>query len=81
MASEAGGAINYYNGCDAHGQVRACVRACAATERSNSTMSGIARGRLAEERRSWRKDHPHVRITSHLFKRCNTYIHSIAILC
>lgn len=24
-------------------------------------MSGIARGRLAEERKSWRKDHPHVR--------------------
>jgi len=23
-------------------------------------MSGIARGRLAEERKSWRKNHPHV---------------------
>ncbi|KAH0874052.1 hypothetical protein HID58_071414 [Brassica napus] len=23
--------------------------------------SGIARGRLAEERKSWRKNHPHVR--------------------
>eukprot|EP00966_Prymnesium_polylepis_P179492 4155926-Prymnesium_polylepis.1 len=24
-------------------------------------MAGIARGRLSEERKSWRKDHPHVR--------------------
>jgi hypothetical protein len=24
-------------------------------------MAGIARGRLMEERKSWRKDHPHVR--------------------
>ena len=24
-------------------------------------MSGIARGRLTEERKSWRKNHPHVR--------------------
>ncbi|KAH0865277.1 hypothetical protein HID58_082488 [Brassica napus] len=24
--------------------------------------SGIARGRLAEERKSWRKNHPHVPI-------------------
>lgn len=23
-------------------------------------MSGIARGRLVEERKAWRKDHPHV---------------------
>ena len=23
-------------------------------------MSGIARGRLSEERKQWRKDHPHV---------------------
>lgn len=26
--------------------------------------SGIARGRLAEERKSWRKNHPHVRVFS-----------------
>jgi hypothetical protein len=25
---------------------------------------GIARGRLAEERKSWRKSHPHVRATT-----------------
>ncbi len=24
----------------------------------HNTMSGIARGRLAEERKSWRRDHP-----------------------
>ena len=29
-------------------------------EEHNTTMSGIARGRLAEERKAWRKDHPHV---------------------
>lgn len=27
-------------------------------------MSGIAKGRLTEERKAWRKDHPHVRIKS-----------------
>ncbi|TKY70603.1 SUMO-conjugating enzyme SCE1 [Spatholobus suberectus] len=26
-------------------------------------MSGIARGRLAEERKSWRKNHPHWQIS------------------
>ena len=24
-------------------------------------MAGIAKGRLAQERKQWRKDHPHVR--------------------
>jgi ubiquitin-conjugating enzyme E2 I len=28
---------------------------------------GIARGRLAEERKSWRKSHPHVRATTTCF--------------
>jgi hypothetical protein len=28
----------------------------------NVKMSGIARGRLAEERKVWRKNHPHVRV-------------------
>lgn len=28
---------------------------------SKATMAGIARGRLMEERKQWRKDHPHVR--------------------
>jgi hypothetical protein len=27
-------------------------------------MAGIARGRLQEERKLWRKDHPHVRSTT-----------------
>lgn len=27
---------------------------------------GIARGRLAEERKAWRKNHPHVRIPPYL---------------
>jgi hypothetical protein len=28
--------------------------------RSVTQMSGIAAGRLSEERKAWRKDHPHV---------------------
>lgn len=33
-------------------------------ESTHRDMSGIARGRLAEERKSWRKNHPHVRIVA-----------------
>jgi hypothetical protein len=32
-------------------------------------MSGIARGRLTEERKAWRKDHPHVRNDNVLYIR------------
>lgn len=43
-------------------------------------MSGIARGRLAEERKSWRKNHPHVRITPSLllFFLCFYFINFIS---
>lgn len=42
-------------------------------------MSGIARGRLAEERKAWRKNHPHVRITNSFFFM--VYCVSSACLC
>jgi len=32
-------------------------------QRRESMSGGIARGRLAEERKSWRKNHPHVRFS------------------
>ena len=35
-------------------------------ERKKSMSGGIARGRLAEERKAWRKNHPHVRTALYL---------------
>ena len=40
--------------------VRFCSFSWTCPRRPHTSMSGIARGRLAEERKSWRKDHPHV---------------------
>jgi hypothetical protein len=44
------------------GKVSSCDKHAHATTRVVAAliMSGIARGRLAEERKAWRKDHPHV---------------------
>jgi hypothetical protein len=47
-------------------------------------MSGIARGRLAEERKSWRKNHPHViniTIIFLCFSLIILLIHSLLISC
>src|SRR5688572_11919184 len=40
-------------------------------------MSGIARGRLAEERKTWRKDHPHVRVP--ILSCCPMCLHIIVL--
>ena len=41
--------------------IQGCREELLATAAAAAMSGGIARGRLAEERKAWRKNHPHVR--------------------
>lgn len=60
--------------CDDQNCRRAVVSCLSITPTNNNTMSGIARGRLAEERKSWRRDHPVGFYTRWVFECIVTFV-------